>query len=384
VYTVRKLKLKYTEQINSLAIESGTVYRKTLIRFYRALRKKGHWLSSNAMMKLIRSEALHSQSTQAAVQAFYTALDSWREKRLSDPQARMPPRKCKYYRIMWKKSAIKIKDGSLMLSNGKGSIPLAIPWQWDTPCFIEIGWDGVQYELRATYNIGEANALPSQMCAGIDLGEIHLAVSHDGKNCHILNGRMLRSKKQYQNKVKAALQSKTDTKKKGSKRYKRIKKSKAKQLKKIKNQIRDVLHKQTTALVSTLKNEGVQTLVIGDVRNIRQGLDYGSKANQKLHQMLTGKTRHMLTYKAERRNMSVVIVDEKYTTQECPHCHHRYKPSGRMYKCSKCGFAYHRDAVGSFNIRSKYLEFAPVVGVMASPTGIKYSPHMSCVARIAP
>jgi hypothetical protein len=34
--------------------------------------------------------------------------------------------------------------------------------------------------------------------AGIDLGEIHPAVSHDGERTHILNGRLLRSKRQYQ------------------------------------------------------------------------------------------------------------------------------------------------------------------------------------------
>jgi len=382
MYSVRRLKLGYSEQLNDLAIASGTVYRRVVILFYRILRKKGHWLSANAMMKLIQSEFLHSQSTQAAVQAFYAALDSWRKRRKSDPQARMPRRRHKYYRILWKKSAIRIKDGNLILSNGKGNSPFVIPWHWDIPCLVEIGWDGKQYELRATYNLGKCTAEPSQNCAGIDLGEIHIAVSHDGETCHILNGRMLRSKRQYQNKIKAKLQNIQDTKKKGSRRYKRVKKSKSRQLRKLNNQIRDILHKQTTALVSTLKNEGVQTLVIGDLRDIRQGLDCGKAANQRLHQMVTGKTRHMLSYKAELSGMAVQLQDEAYTSQTCPCCGYRHKPSGRVYKCAKCGFVYHRDGVGSFNIRSKYLEKTPVVGVMASPTGIRYKPHMLCVARI--
>jgi putative transposase len=118
--------------------------------------------------------------------------------------------------------------------------------------------------------------------AGIDLGEVHMAVSHDGAATHILNGRLLRSKRQYQNKLKAKLQHRIATKKRGSKRHKRLVKSKQRQLGKLKHQIKEVEHKQTTRLISTLHREGVQTLVIGDVRDIRQENDVGSTNNQKI------------------------------------------------------------------------------------------------------
>ncbi|HXG94810.1 MAG TPA: zinc ribbon domain-containing protein [Blastocatellia bacterium] len=67
------------------------------------------------------------------------------------------------------------------------------------------------------------------------------------------------------------------------------------------------------------------------------------------------------------------------TTQICPACGNRKKPKGRQYVCA-CGFRYHRDGVGSLNIRSKYLGRGPVVGRMARPVGIRYQPH-SDVAR---
>jgi len=34
--------------------------------------------------------------------------------------------------------------------------------------------------------------------------------------------------------------------------------------------------------------------------------------------------------------------------------------------------------VGAINIRAKYLGAAPVVGVMASPTGLRFKPHAKC------
>ena len=160
-------------------------------------------------------------------------------------------------------------------------------------------------------------------------------------------------------------------------------KSKQRQLAKLKNQIKDILHKTTSLIVSTLKSRGVQTLVIGDVRDIRQDLDYGKKANQKLHQWVFGEVRHMLTYKAVRQGMKVELINEAYTSQTCPSCGKRHKPKNRNYRCRHCGFEYHRDGVGSINIRRKYLgDSTPVVGLMASPVGVRFHPHLQRSLRL--
>jgi len=131
--------------------------------------------------------------------------------------------------------------------------------------------------------------------------------------------------------------------------------------------IKNQTDKQTTALVSTLHERGVQTVVIGDVRDLRKRVDYGPAANQRIHQMVTGKVRCLITYKAEWLGMRVVLQDEAYTSQECPQCGSRHKPQGRMYACPACGFRFHRDGVGSINIRRKYLGLGPVVGRWRPP-----------------
>ena len=180
----------------------------------------------------------------------------------------------------------------LRLSNGQGNKPLLLPWPHALPQTVVIRWTGTDYEAIATYKIGydpreeephDFDQRRTLQTAGIDLGEVHIAVSHDGEHSHILNGRLLRSKRQYQNKLKAKLDSKIAAKKKGSKRRKLLIRSKQKQLRKIKNQMRDVEHKQSRALISILEAEGVQRLVIGDVRDVRQELDVGTTTNQKLH-----------------------------------------------------------------------------------------------------
>jgi putative transposase len=48
-----------------------------------------------------------------------------------------------------------------------------------------------------------------------------------------------------------------------------------------------------------------------------------------------------------------------------------------VYRCG-CGFEFHRDGVGALNLRRTYLGSGLVVGVMASPTGLRFQPHALC------
>ncbi|HEX6557754.1 MAG TPA: transposase [Ktedonobacteraceae bacterium] len=385
MYQVRRVKIGKTDQLDELAHACGELYSQTLVFFWRTVRHKGIWLKPKHLMRLFTHPKLHAHTADACVQAFFASLKSWRaRKKAGDPDAH-PPRKRKwYFRIEYKRSAMSLKDGKLRLSNGKGNEPLVLDWQWELPQTVVIHWTGKEYEAIATYKTEAISEPTGEKVAGIDLGEIHMAVSHDGEQTHILNGRLLRSKVQYRNKLQAKLNSRIDRRmKKGSKRRKHLIASKKRQLAKIKNQIRDIEHKQTTRLITTLHQRGVQTVLIGDVRDIRQDNDVGHTNNQKIHQWSHGSVRFKLTYKAERLGMQVALQDEHYTSRTCCACGYvRSKVKGRVFHCPQCGWTYHRDGVGSINIRQKYLGQVPVVGVMAPPTGLRYTPHAR-VARLA-
>jgi putative transposase len=373
--------LAHTPQLDALTRAAGELYSSVVVDFWRTVRKHGVWLKPSSMMRWHTSNQLHAHSADAVVQSFYAALQSWRKRRKTDPQAKPPYRRRRCFRVQWKSPAIRVREGKLILSNGRGNTPLVVPWPWESPVFVELGWTGTDYELRAVYSRPAAEPIAEGETAGVDLGEIHLAVVHDGAQTTIYNGRELRAKRQYQNKLKARLAAKQSRMRKGSRRWRKLQRSKRKQLRKLDWQIRDILHKQTTALVSTLHASRVQTLVIGDVRDLRKRVDYGPAANQRIHQMVTGKVCRLITYKAERLGVRVVLQDEAYTSQECPGCGYRHKPRGRVYACPACGFRFHRDGVGAVNIRRKYLGLGPVVGAMASPTGLQWRPHIH--ARVA-
>lgn len=378
-YRVNKLLVGKSEQLDQLSLAASELYSRTVISFWRTVRHQDIWLKPLSMMRWHNSDKLHAHSADAVVQSFYASLDSWRQRRKQGAiEARPPRRRRRFYKIQWKSTGIRLINGRLILSNGRGNEPLIIDWRWEKPKLVEVGWNKhhQEYEVRACYVVEASSAIEPGVVAGIDLGEVHSAVAHDGMRTDIINGRLLRSKRRHQNTVKGKLSKLIDTKKRGSRRRKRLIKSKQKQLARIKNQIKDIQHKQTSHLVSMLKSRGIQTLVIGDVRNIRTRIDYGAKANQKLHQWSHGEFRHMLTYKAQLQGMKVELINEAYTSQTCPHCRKRHKPKGRKYKC-QCGFRFHRDGVGAINIRKKYQgDESPVVGVMASPIGVRFHPHL--------
>lgn len=280
-YHVRRVCIGHNAHLDRLARECGRLYSQTVVSFWRTVRRQDVWLKASSMMRWHTSPLLHAHTADACVQAFYAALKSWRVRRKIDPEAKPPRRRRRYFRIEYKSTAIRHRQGQLLLSNGKQNAPLVLAWPWDTPKTLVIRWQGTQYEALATYATDTPPPQGDGEVAGIDLGEIHLAVAHDGTRCTSANGRLLRAKRQYQNRLKARLSRLIDTKKRGSRRFWRLVHSKRKQLRRLNQQSRDILHKQTTHLLSTLHASGVQTLVIGDVRELRQGLDYGPVANQK-------------------------------------------------------------------------------------------------------
>ena len=280
MYTVRRLNIGKTEQLDELASASGELYSRVVVLFWRTVRKKGVWLKPSSLMRWQNSDRLHAHTADACAQAFFSSLKSYRARCKTDPDAKPPHERRKFFRVEYKSTAMRHKGDTLTLSNGRGNPPLVLPWTWETPKTLTIHWTGTQYEAIAVYVLPEPKLVQDGRTAGVDLGEIHLAVSHDGDHTHIINGRLLRAKRQYQNRIKARLSHMIDTKKRGSRRRERLIQSKKRQLRKLDNQIKDITHKCTTRLVSTLREDGVQTVVIGEVRDIRQGLDYGKKANQ--------------------------------------------------------------------------------------------------------
>ena len=235
------------------------------------------------------------------------------------------------------------------------------------------------YYFALVYKV---NVLPKQetgITVSVDMGEIHPIVSFDGQHTTIYNGRFIRSIKRYREKFKAQITSAMASCKKRSRKWYKLQKTKRKTLEKLDAQLNDAEHKITSRFISDCQRVKSDTIVIGDLTHIRKNINYSKKSNQKLHQWAFSRIAQKITYKAALVGIKVVSVSEAYTSQTCPKCGHRKKPSNRNYRCQKCDFKYHRDGVGAINIHNKVsgVKNTPVSRDIGSLLGVRFNWHLS-------
>ena len=369
-----KLKIPHTEQLDILNAASASVWNECLnlkavwdyVHGYRTTGRIDKQCELWMDKQLSKSQPLHSQSIQAVRERYFKNRKAYRALRRNGDTTAKPPHKPKCFQTTtWKKSAIRFKETLfghvVVLSNGRSNPPLQIPLPKlfnlsvvSDIVLVNLVYTQGHYELHFVYNTEKPDASKADGVVGVDIGEIHPIVSHDGQHTLIFNGRYIRSLYRLRNKVIASMNAKIDRCKRHSKRWWHLARGKWKRIRKIDNQIKDALHKHTTTFVKYCTESGIGTIAIGDLTGIRENIDYGKRANQKLHQWAFGKITELITYKAKAIGIKVELVDETYTSQTCPNCGNRKKPTNRNYSC-KCGFEYHRDGVGAINIRKKYL-----------------------------
>jgi putative transposase len=379
MYTTKKVKAPKTPKLDILASEAGRAYSKVVSLMRKVKRKKGFWLSQGAVQKYMRLKGynLHSQTLQAIIQSYFDSLKSYFRVSKSNPDAKPPKRTPHFYKVRWIQNGITFKDGVVRLSNGKGNA--AITLKSDVrPAYVEMYFQRGSYYFSLVYEVQIPPKRKTGKAVAIDMGEIHPIVSHDGEHTIIYNGRALRAIKQYLNKFKGYIQSKMDRCKHRSNRWYRLKRIKTKILAKLNAQIKDAEHKITSRFISDCIKAKADTIVMGDIKGIRKRAKFSKKSNQKVHQWAFARLQSMICYKAELAGLKVKFVSEAYTSQTCPRCGSRKKPTNRNYHCNHCGFAYHRDGVGAINLYNKVSGFilSPVVGVMASPIGVRFHPHL--------
>ena len=383
------------DQADSLNRESGRIYTETLVEHYRVYRHTGHWLSSGAGEKINDSRSstfLTAHSRDAAQQGFYKACQSAAAIRKAGLEVRYPHQHRNYRTSIWKNSSIRKREDILLLSLARGKAPICVGLPstlrlLDPEAFLEMRlvWDRAGrcyfWHLVVEAHLEPAEP-PGDRVAGVDLGEIHPAAVTDGEEAVVFSARELRSLAQYTHKRLAEIRAKQSCKTKASRSWKRLQRRKSRFLAQQRRRRRDLEHKVSRAIVKWGVEQRVGTLAVGDVRDAADGVALGHITNQKISNWTHGRLRQYLGYKAQAAGITVVLVDEAYTTQECPNCHKRHKPRGRNYLCPVCGFVSHRDAVGSANILSRFLYSE--LGHVSPPVVIKYRHPFDATGKRSP
>jgi putative transposase len=193
---------------------------------------------------------------------------------------------------------------------------------------------------------------------GIDLGVTHFAALSDGT--FIENPRHSRKAEKKLAKGQQAL----SRKKRGSHRRDKARKLVAKAHRKIRNQRKDFLHKQSRTLVNKhqiIVFEDVQAANLTKSPKPKQDettghyLPNGAAAKAGLNKSIRdagwGMFVEMCTHKAAWAGRTVVLVNPKYTSQVCSGCGaiRKKELSERWHTC-ECGCSLDRDTNAAINI----------------------------------
>jgi putative transposase len=214
------------------------------------------------------------------------------------------------------------------------------------------------------YEIPDITPLPDNgNYLSIDLGLHNLMTCYDSTDgSSLIVGRKYLSICNYYNKEIARVQSEWSLIqfKKGVKHPKSSKHISKLHIKK-NNSINDYLHKTTRYIADYCKCRNINTVVIGDITNIRKDNNLGHLTNQKLHSLPFNKIYTMLQYKLALYGITLNKQSEAYSSQTSPLSSNVSKKTANKSNRKKRGlyvdgdYAWNADVVGAFNILRLYL-----------------------------
>ena len=308
---------------------------------------------------------LHAAGNQHVYLEYFTSRDAMFRSRKAghknSNKVELPYKKKKYFVVGWNVFCyvIDYKNHKLKLAkkvdeNGRPQKPVICSFKTMPKHVVEIELiyrDGLCLAIK--YKEPKTNTdIKTNNVSAIDLGEIHSITSIDNNgNAIIITGRKIRSIKRLQNKEQAKLRSKRDKLTKGSRQYRKYSRAIYKLSVKTDKQILDCIHKISKLYLDYCIENGISKVYYGDLdsctRNTKERAN--KLVGQKLNDWCYGLLMLQLENKLSRYGIELVKVSEAYSSQTCPHCGHRHKPTGRNYEC-QCGYKQHRDVVGAMNI----------------------------------
>lgn len=394
----RRFKIPYDrgiyEALRFYQREAARVWNETMEEANQYAQMWNKWLSEGELKANRKQEyALHSQTVQAIVEKYVEAREgTWERRRNGDRKAKYPYRRKTFFCIPFKEAGYEVRGNEILLKfshdkpvltgmlqspkkaramlereklpreHGTLSIPNPVGKEIEGSTYLEVVWDR-GYWVHYVVEVPEETRDLPQKAAGCDMGEIHVAAVATEDKALVVSGRAIRAVKQWRAKALAELSKKMSRCKRGSRQWKKYRRAKIRVMVKTRNQLRDWMHKATTKVVEFLVAEQVTCLVVGDVTGIEKNTvqDERKKAKttgvrrQQLSTWEYGRFREYLKYKAKLRGIRTELVDESYTSQDCPFCGGRHQAEGRTFRCPETGRILHRDVNGAQNIaRKKY------------------------------
>jgi putative transposase len=242
-------------------------------------------------------------------------------------------------------------------------LSLALTYYYKQP-FVKIN----QIELDSTYAYISVmvEEKPEYTPVGY-LGVDRNTTGHCAVAANSVTGKVIKLSKKavHVRKKYAALRKELQQKKKYTK-LKRIKRRESRIIK-------DELHKASRVLVNyACQNKlGIK---LEKLEGIRKRAKTAQSFKYLLHSWPFYQLGTMIEYKAKLLGVPVVLIDPRYTSQDCSRCKARGGRQGKIFKCHNCGHVDHADVNASFNIALRHTGIGQLGIDRVIPNGLTESP----------
>lgn len=205
---------------------------------------------------------------------------------------------------------------------------------------------GVFY-IAVVCDVLEPEEMGIERILGVDFGIVNLAVDSDGT---VYSGKAIEQKRQRFAQRRTELQ----------RHQTRAARRKLRQLSGTQAQFQsNTNHTIAKRLVDTAQRSAAG-IALEDLQGIRQRVKARRQQRPRHANWGFFQLRQYVTYKAALAGVPVILVDPRYTSQECNHCGHTAKanrPSQNRFSCHRCGYTTNADFNAAQNIKNRaYVE----------------------------
>ena len=278
--------------------------------------------------------------------------------------------------IIFTKYAIRIEENKIKLSLSKRmqekyevkSLNFLIPRKlrklvdFSRVKMIKIKQEVKNIEINVIYEREEKKAIEGNtniMSIDLGLNNIVGCTNKDNSSSILISGKEAKSKNKYINEKIRKLQQIEMKMRKTSKKYKNTK-----QIKKLyeyrKNYMNTYMHKVSKIVIEYAKVNNCGVIVIGDLKDIKQGMNY----NKNFVQIPLYKLVQKIEYKAKLEGIKVEKISEKYTSgvsaldreDIIKENYNKKRRISRGIFVTNRGIKINADINGSLNILRKYIK----------------------------
>ena len=248
--------------------------------------------------------------------------------------------------VHFDKRTYSLKEGILSLFTLQGRIRISLKISSFHQNFLNSGKvkeaelvkKGKRWFFHLVLDLPDVLSVETDKAIGVDLGENVLAATSTGK---LFGGGALRAHRDQFLAIRRRLQSN------GSQSSKqRLRKISGRE----KRHSRHINHCISKEIIQEAKRDGSSTIIMEDLKNIRERIKTGKKMRSRLHRWSFGQLRQYVEYKAEAEGIQVTYINPEYTSQTCSTCLVLGNRQKHRFSCTNCGSLQHSDLNASRNI----------------------------------